>query len=117
MSVVDRREMQFTGEAVRRIVCASPRAARAIGLIGAQPASIQFLPAHGQVKVAYNDRATDRAITVSAEALGALLVSYCLRLNVPMPRFSEKSLRIEHDSVFLLFTTTYPDDALVRPEQ
>jgi len=39
-----------------------------------------------------------------AEALGAILISYCNRIGMPMPRHADKAIRIERGYVVLVLT-------------
>lgn len=110
MSIVDRREIQFTAEAVRRVICASPQGARAIGLPRGRPTGIQFMPSSGLVRLVYSDGAGARETTISVQLLGALLVSYCLHSGIPMPLLSRKALRIDENFASLLFSTSYTAD-------
>ena len=49
----------------------------------------------------YGGGKSARAVSIGAEALGALLVSYCIRARIPMPRAADKRTRIESNSVVL----------------
>ena len=43
-----------------------------------------------------------------AEALGAILISYCNRAGMPMPRAADKAVRIERDHVVIVLTLRMP---------
>jgi len=48
-------------------------------------------------------------VALSAERLGALLVSYCIRARIPLPHLPDKAIRIGAGSVVLGFVTHYAD--------
>jgi hypothetical protein len=67
---------------------------------------VRFDPQERHVDFAYE---THPVVSVSAEHLGALLVSYCVRVRPPMARGADKDLRIEAAAVVLAFSTHYTD--------
>jgi hypothetical protein len=104
VAVTDRREIDFDTDAVRQAVEWSPRAAQAFGLPPLVPTGLRCNPAVGCVEVVYGTLTTTRVFALRAEALGALLVSYCNRAGMPMPRFADKGIRLEKDHVVLVIT-------------
>jgi hypothetical protein len=104
VAVTDRREIDFDTDAVRRAVELSPRAAQAFGLPPLLPTGVRCNPADGCIEVVYGTLTTTRVFALRAEALGALLVSYCNRAGMPMPRFADKGIRLEREHVVLVFT-------------
>jgi hypothetical protein len=44
---------------------------------------------------------------VDAEHLGALLVSYCVKVRIPLPRLPDKNIRVELFEVVLAFNRIY----------
>ena len=109
MKMVDRREVEFDAQAVVRAISASTKAAQGFGLPGMAPVDVRFQPQIGSADVVYRTSSGSQAVSISAEALGAILISYCIRVRIPMPRKSSKGIRIESGSVILAFTTTYSD--------
>lgn len=107
MAIVERRDIEFDAEAVLRAVTCGSRAAQTFGLPPLRATCVHFLPAQGQVEVVYGTGGAARAFPLRAEALGALLVSYCIRVRVPMPRRAEKGIRVEGASVVLTFRTQF----------
>jgi hypothetical protein len=104
VAVIDRREIDFDAAAVRQAVEWSPRAAQAFGLPPLLPTGVRCNPADGCIEVVYGTLTTTRVFALRAEALGALLVSYCNRAGMPMPRHADKGIRVEHEHVVVVFT-------------
>jgi hypothetical protein len=91
-------------QAVRSVLEWSPRAAQAFGLPPLTPTSVRGNPADNVVEVAYGDQTSPRVFMLRAEALGAILILYCNRARIPVPRLAEKRLRIERDQVTMVLT-------------
>ena len=103
MRILDRREIEFDPRSVVKAIATSPKAAARFGLPGMSPTGVRFRPSEGSVDVVYGTANTARAVSISAEALGAILVSYCIRTRIPMPKTADKGIRIEANSVILAF--------------
>jgi hypothetical protein len=114
MKIIDSREIEFDAESVVKAISVSSKAAQAFGLPGMLPTGIRFHAGPGKVDVVYGTSQAPQAVSLPVEALGALLVSYCVRARIPMPRVSNKGVRIEQNSVILAFKTVY--DKLPAPE-
>jgi hypothetical protein len=104
MAIVDRREIELDTVAVRRALEWSPRAAQAFGLPPMVPTGVRCNPAAGCIEVVYGTLTATRVFALRAEALGALLISYCNRAGMPLPRRSDKGIRVEREHVVLVFT-------------
>jgi hypothetical protein len=104
VAIVERREIELDTAAVRRALECSPRAAQAFGLPPLVPTGVRCNPADGCIEVVYGTLNTTRVFALRAEALGALLISYCNRTGMPMPRQSDKGIRVEREHVVLVFT-------------
>ena len=109
MAVMDRREIEFDAAALLHVVASSLRSAQSFGLPGLQPTSIRFYPGEGHIDVIYGSGQTQQAVRLAAEPLGALLVSYCIRARIPMPRKADKGIRIGAGVAVLAFTTRYAE--------
>ena len=107
MEILDRREIEFDAEALVAAVASSRRAAESFGLPGLPPRDARFYPKEGEVDFLYGSAQAPRAVRVRAEVVGALLVSYCIRAKVPMPRKADKGVRIEANTVILAFRTRF----------
>jgi hypothetical protein len=103
MSIIERREIEFDAEAVLMAVVSSPQAASAFGLPGLVPNSVRFYPKDRELAVLYGASNAPRAVRLGAAALGALLVSYCIRSRLPMPRRAAKGIRVDLASITLTF--------------
>ncbi len=115
MVITDRRELEFDLQAVRLVLEWSPRAAQAFGLPPLTPTAVHGNPAEGAVEVTYGELTSTRVFMLRAEALGAILISYCNRVGMPMPRRADKGVRIERDYVVVLLS--HRQDAVTAPEQ
>ena len=103
MKITDRREIEFDARSVVKAIATSPQAAQGFGLPGLAPANVRFRPGEGAVDVIYDKPGKPRAIPISAEALGAILIAYCVRSHIPTPKNAEKGIRIEADTAVLAF--------------
>jgi hypothetical protein len=112
--ITDRRELEFDLQTVRLVLEWSPRAAQAFGLPPLTPTAVHGNPVEGVIEVTYGELTSTRVFMLRAEALGAILISYCNRVGTPMPRNAEKGVRIERDQVVLLLS--HRQEALTAPE-
>jgi hypothetical protein len=109
VAIVDRREIELDAAAVRCALEWSPRAALAFGLPPLVPTGVRCNPANGCIEVVYGTLTSTRVFALRAEALAALLISYCNRAGMPMPRQSDKGIRVEREHVVLVFTLRLDD--------
>lgn len=114
MAIVDRREIEFDREAVRIALDWSPQAAQAFGLPPLTPDGVRCKPADALVEVTYGRLTAMRVFMLRAEALGAILIAYCNRAGMPIPRKADKAVRIERDHVVVVFILRMPHAA--QPE-
>ena len=84
----------------------------AIDLPTIEPREVHFVPASQQVSFSYPNRACD--VSIAGERLGALLVSYLVRARIPLPRYREKTVRVEAGAIVILCTTHYNDPPPVQ---
>jgi hypothetical protein len=104
MAIIDRREIEFDLNAVQLALECSPNAANAFGLPPRLPDHVRCKPADGVVEVTYGKLTDTRVFTLRAEALGAILLTYCNRVGMPMPREADKAVRIEPQHVIVVLT-------------
>jgi hypothetical protein len=109
VAITDRREIEFDMQAVRLVIEWSPRASHAFGLPPLHPTAVRGKPMDGAVEVTYGELTSTRVFMLRAEALAAILISYCNRAGMPMPRAAEKGVRIEREHVVVVFTLRVPD--------
>jgi hypothetical protein len=114
VAIIDRREIEFDLQAVRLVLEWSPRAAQAFGLPPLLPTVARCNPTDGSVEVVYGALSAARVFALRAEALGAILISYCNRAGMPIPRGADKAVRIEREHVVVVFT--YRIDGAAKPE-
>lgn len=115
VSITDRREIEFSMQAVRLVIEWSPHAAQAFGLPPLKPTSARGKPTDGAVEVTYGELTSTRVFMLRAEAVAAILISYCNRAGMPMPRAADKGVRIERDHIVVIFTLRMPEAP--APEQ
>ena len=108
MAIIDRREIEFDREAVRQALEWSPHAAQAFGLPPLTPDGVRCKPADGVIEVTYGKLTATRVFMLRAEALGAILIAYCNRAGMPMPRHADKAVRIEREHVVMVLTLRMP---------
>jgi len=109
VTVIDRREIEFDLDAVKLALEWSPRAAQAFALPPLVPHSVRCNPADGTLEVTYGQLTTTRIFLLRAEALGAILISYCNRAGMPVPRNAEKGVRVERTHVVVVLTLRMPE--------
>jgi len=104
VAIVDRRDIEFDRDAVRLAIQWSPKASQAFGLPPLTPSAVRCRPAEGTIEVVYGTLTSTRIFALRAQSLGAILISYCNRTGMPIPRHADKGIRIERDHVVLVFT-------------
>jgi hypothetical protein len=114
VAITDRREIEFDLQTVRLVLEWSPRAAQAFGLPPLIPTAVHGNPTEGVIEVTYGELTSMRVFMLRAEALGAILISYCNRVGMPLRRNADKSVRIERDHVVVLLS--HSEDAATAPE-
>jgi hypothetical protein len=107
MKIMDRRAIEFDASSIAKAIAASPKAAQSFGLPGLRPTGVRFYPEEARIDVLYGPNDAPRAVSFPAVALGALLISYCIRARIPIPRNTLKGIRIDGRSVTLAFRTGY----------
>lgn len=95
-------------QAVRLALEWSPRSSQAFGLPPLIPDGVRGNPTDGTIEVTYGELTSTRVFVLRAEALGAILISYCSRAGMPMPRQADKAVRIEREHVVVVFTLRLP---------
>jgi hypothetical protein len=89
----------------------------AIGLPPFRPVNVHFRPEDGVIEFRYDTAEHPQTQRVEGAALGAFLVSYCIRARIPLPRLADKEIRVEPNAIVLRFITHYqeapaPDDGM-----
>jgi hypothetical protein len=111
MGIIDRREIAFDARALLSVVAGCGERARAIGLPPLKPTGVGFDPNGNLITFSYG---RNPAVQVSADRLGALLVSYCIRARIPLPRLPDKEVRVTADAVVIVIRTQYSGTPSIR---
>ncbi len=101
--IIERRELRFGPAALKRVVGWLLGAAAAHGLPPAAPEGIELLPQDNRVDLVYGQGSAARSFSLQVEALGMLLIAYCIRARIPMPRVAHKEVRVGERYVSLVF--------------
>src|SRR5580658_3343666 len=119
VTIIDRREILFHADTLTAVLACSGQMAGSIGLPSVAPKEIHFDPEESQVTLIYG--LAGHAVPVESGPLSALLIAYCLRAKIKVPKQFARSMRIEPRGVVLVFSATYlvPSENLTaeRPEQ
>jgi hypothetical protein len=67
------------------------------------PDGVRLVPEDSRIDVIYGLGAAARSIPLTVEALATLLIAYCIRALIPLPRFARKEVRIGARYVALVF--------------
>jgi hypothetical protein len=110
MTLNDRRQISFTPEALAAAITASPTAAASLGLPPLKPQCVRLVANTGTVEVVFQTSGGARSVSISLLQLAALLLAFCLRAKIPLPRKARKSARIEGNTVVLDFTMEFEAD-------
>jgi hypothetical protein len=109
MAVSESRLVTFDAAEVRSAVLAVPRLARALGLHQENYASVEFRPDDRMILFGTGVNQKDETVTVGSEGLVALLVAYCSRLGIPLPRRAMKNLDVLSDRLVLRVDVPPPE--------
>ena len=107
MLVVDRREIEFDAEALNYYLSVSHSEAATLGLPASAAAEIHFDAKDGNVEFCYLRPGGAETFHIAAEQLGELLITYCLRTRIPLPRVADKIIRVEPNRIVLTFKTWF----------
>jgi hypothetical protein len=106
--LTDKRRIEFDADALVAAIASSPRAAESLGLPRSAPYGASFRPVEHEVEFLYGTEQAPRAFRLKAEAVGAFLVSYCIRARMPVPRNADKAVRIEANAAILTLRILIP---------
>jgi hypothetical protein len=112
---IERRTVEFSEDGILQVVDASLRAAGSFGLPSMPPDSVRLLPEEGKVAFGYGGSGeTVQWVSMEAEQLGALLVAYCIRMKVPLPRKGDKGVLVKAHTVLLTFQVHHAEATAPR---
>ena len=116
--IIERREVEFGAEDLLLVLACSPRAATAFGLARGQPQAVIFEPNRQTVRFVFPGGGHAHSVELDTPQLGALLVGFCLRMRMPLPRKAEKAIRVEPGIVVLAFRiASRPNFSMLLPEE
>ena len=108
MPALEHRTVEFDSPAILHAFAAVPRMSEALGLRLGGISRIEFRPEQEAISVI--DPSGTPVAELRAESLAALLVAYCSRIKVPLPRLGQKSVEVTSRSVVLrVATATRPE--------
>lgn len=93
LPVIEQRSVNFDAAEILRAVEIASRVAEALGLRPGDASTVEFQPEERLVRFNRPER-PDLGRSITAEALVAVLVAYCARIGVPLPRKGQKQLDI-----------------------
>jgi hypothetical protein len=116
MPIIDERRVTFDLDALKEVVKFSPFAALSIGLPDNLPSDIDLNGSAGTVNFDF----AGTLVTLASDRLGSLLISYCIRCGIKVPRQGKRSVIIEGTAITLVFhedylTTPVPKSDQARP--
>ena len=109
MLVVDRREIEFDAEALNYYLSVAHAEAALLGLPASAASQIHFDAKQGNVAFVFLQAGVAEKFDIAAELLGELLISYCLRTRIPLPRVADKIIRVEPNRIVLTFKTWFTE--------
>ncbi len=103
MAIVERRDIEFDAEGLLKAVAASAHVASRFGLPSTAAAGVAFRPEQSSVDLVFGTESGELVVPLAAEALGALLVFFCMAERVPLPRGASKAVQVKPSAVVLKF--------------
>lgn len=103
MAVSEHRSVEFDSSMLLQAFAAVPRMSGALGLPVGRMGRIDFQP--DQAAISVLDKTGVPIAELRAETLAALLVAYCSRIKIPLPRTGRKTIGITSRSVVLRLAT------------
>ncbi len=111
MLIRDERRIVFDVDALRNILKLSQSAARAVGLPRTNSSDIILNPSAKSATFKF----VGAEITLGFEKLGALLLSYCIRAGIRIPRSGERTVLVECATITLLIQKDYKITPILSP--
>jgi hypothetical protein len=111
LPTLEHRAVEFDSPAILHAFAAVPRMSAALGLRLGRISRVEFRPEQEAISVVDPDGTP--VADLRAESLAALLVAYCSRISVPLPRLGQKSVEVTpHNVVLRVARATVPDQPL-----
>ncbi|HLB97301.1 MAG TPA: hypothetical protein VJK90_06535 [Acetobacteraceae bacterium] len=102
-AITERRELRFSPGALQAMIGWSLGAASSHGLPPSSPDEVKLHPEENRIDLVYGRAAGKRSIPLKVEGLATLLIAYCIRALIPLPRIARKEVRIGARYVSLVF--------------
>ena len=102
-AIIERRELRFSPNALQAMIGWSLGAASSQGLPPSSPDEIKLHPDESRIDLIYGRAEGKRSIPLKLEGLATLLIAYCIRAHIPLPRVARKEVRIGARYVSLVF--------------
>lgn len=102
-AIIERRELRFSPNALQAMIGWSLGAASSHGLPPSSPDEIKLHPEENRIDLVYGRASGKRSIPLKVEGLATLLIAYCIRALIPLPRVARKEVRIGTRYVSLVF--------------
>lgn len=106
--ISDRREIEFNSTALMAVIISNADEN------SRRPTNIEF---HGDGIEIF--RGSGRTLSLTSEQIGGLLIQYCIKMKIAIPREAQKSVRVTSKSVILMFSKELPEilpQAMVWPQ-
>lgn len=113
MPIIDERRVSFDLGALKDVIKLSQFAAMSIGLPDNLPSGIGLNASAGTVTFDF----AGNQITVAGDKVGALLLSYCIRSGIRVPRQPKRSVIVEGTAITLVFREDYSITPSAKPDQ
>lgn len=107
MAVIDSRQLIFDLEAIRASLSCDSYVARQLQLAPSDQDVVYLLPDDQSIEITQNDPSEEGAQAIihrlTAMQVAALLIAYCIRSGIPVPRNCRKTINIRTEDIALLF--------------
>jgi hypothetical protein len=110
VSVLDSRQLLFDSNALRLAMRDDNRVARLLALPCGPEDRIFMLPGENCIEVMHTPPADDRTgpgqpiiHRLAAQQVAALLIAYCIKTGIPVPRNCKKTISMHDNSISLNF--------------
>jgi hypothetical protein len=108
MTVSEQRTVEFDSAAILQAFSVVRRVSEALGLQCDKIARVTFEPDRQAISVIAESGLP--VAELRAETLAALLIAYCSRIKIPLPRPAEKNVEItSHSAVLRITSESRPD--------
>ena len=103
LTALEHRTVEFDLSTILHAFATVPRMSEALGLRIGRIVGVEFHPDREAISVIDTDEKP--VAELSSETLAALLVAYCARIKIPLPRLGQKSVEVTSASVVLRVAT------------